>query len=73
MGMGLMSSSLGFSFQRLESASGAYTILKIKCDKMWDGFFALATRSGGRRCSASLTETTLSQGGKDAHRCRSLA
>ena len=40
---------------------GRYTILKIKRDEMWDAFFVLATRSGGRRCSASLTATTLSQ------------
>ena len=40
-----------------------YTILILKCNKMWDGFFDLATRSVRRRCGASLTETTLSQSG----------
>ena len=36
---------------------------------MRSGFFILAKLSGGRRCSASLTEAKHSQGGKDARRC----
>ena len=46
-----------------------YTKFLLKHVQMWSGFFVLAKLSGGRRCSASLTEAKHSQGGKDARRC----
>ncbi len=33
------------------------TILSIKDYQIWDGFFALAKLNGGRRSSATLTDT----------------